>query len=118
MGRLTKQSNWAEISSTDWTEAVGDDAAGFVYTQQDYDWQGRPTVFTHQDGTTTRSISYDGCGCAGGQKVVFIDEMGRRREQNFDIFGRMWRERTYNWGGSNETGIYSTTTNIYNRRIQ
>ena len=28
---------------------VGDDAAGMYYTQQTYDWQGRPLVTTNPD---------------------------------------------------------------------
>jgi hypothetical protein len=117
MGRLYVQNNWAEVAGSDWREAAGDDAAGWFWTIQTYDWQGRPTVFTNQDGTT-RSISYEGCGCAGGQMAAFTDEMGRRREQNFDILGRVWRERTYNWGGSNGNNVYSTTINTYNTRDQ
>ena len=115
MGRLVEQTNPTEINGS-W-QPTGDDAAGWAWSYQDYDSQGRPTVTTNQDGTT-KSISYEGCGCAGGQKVVLTDELGRRREQNFDILGRMWRERTYNWGGSNETGIYTTTTSTYNVRDQ
>src|SRR5262245_19999257 len=114
MGRLSRQSNPTEIN-VNW-EPAGDDA-GWAWSSQAYDWQGRSTVSTNQDGTTS-SVSYEGCGCAGGQKVVLIDEVGRRREQSFDILGRMWRERTYNWGGSNETGIYTTSTNTYNIRDQ
>jgi YD repeat-containing protein len=115
MGRLARQTNPTEVAGN-WVPA-GDDAAGWVWSYQAYDWKARPTVSTNQDGTT-RSISYEGCGCAGGQKVVLTDEMERRKEQNFDILGRMWRERTYNWGGANETGTYSTTTNTYNIRDQ
>ena len=115
MGRLSRQSNPTEVNG-DW-ETAGDDEAGRAWGSQTYDWQWRPTFSTNQDGST-RSISYEGCGCAGGQKVVVTDEMGRRREQSFDILGRMWRERTYNWGGSGETGIYTTTTNTYNVRDQ
>jgi YD repeat-containing protein len=111
MGRLARQSNLTETDE-DW-EPAGDDAGGWAWRERTYDWQGRPTIMQNQDGTT-RLMSYEGCGCAGGAKVVTIDEVGRRREQNYDVLGRMWRERTYHWGGSNETGIYTTTTNTYN----
>ena len=115
MGRLAWQSNPTEIDD-DW-EPAGDDVAGWAWSHQQYDWMGRPTDTQSQDGGI-RSVSYEGCGCAGGQKVVLIDELGRRREQNFDVLKRMWRERTYHVGGANETGIYTTTTYTYNARDQ
>ncbi len=115
MGRLARPNNWAEIDA-DW-QAAGDDAGGTGQTYQVYDWQGRPTVLTNQD-LTTKSISYAGCGCAGGQLVTYTDEMGRRREQEYDILGRVRKERTYHYGGSNGNDVYSTTTYTYNTRSQ
>ncbi len=64
MGRAVKQSNPAEINES-WVPA-GDDSAGWLYTQQTYDWQGRPRITTNTDGTT-KEASYGGCGCAGGE---------------------------------------------------
>ena len=49
MGRAKQQSNPTEIAGN-WVPA-GDDAAGWIYRQQTYDWQGRPLVTTNQDGT-------------------------------------------------------------------
>ena len=78
VGRPIKQSNPTETSvsisgvSIDpyaWAFAGDDDAAsgglGWLYTQQTYDWKGRPLVTTNTDGTM-KEASYTGCGCAGG----------------------------------------------------
>ena len=40
MGRAWKVSNPTEVNSS-WVPS-GDDAAGIYYTQQTYDWKGRP----------------------------------------------------------------------------
>ena len=124
MGRLARQTNPTEITNptgggVNWTPAGDDEAAGLVWSYQSYDWQNRPTVYTNQDGTT-RSISYNGCGCAGGQVVTFIDEMQRKRDQTYDVLGRLWRERTYydNIGTPEPYDLYTTTTNTYNVRDQ
>src|SRR5205085_8977433 len=84
VGRLWKQSNPTEING-DWVP-VGDDAAGFNYTQQTYDWKGRPLITTNPD-STTKEASYAGCGCAGGEVVTLTDEgtidagVAKRRQQ-------------------------------------
>ena len=101
MGRMSVPTNWTEINGS-WAP-TGDDP-GYSYTIQAFDWNGRPTVFTNQDGVT-RETSYHGCGCAGGQIATFVDEAGRRRDQTSDILGRMVRERVYNWGGSNGSNV-------------
>ncbi|HKR59587.1 MAG TPA: S8 family serine peptidase, partial [Pyrinomonadaceae bacterium] len=64
MGRLWWQSNPAEMTGS-WVPTA-DDAAGWVWTTQAYDWKGRPTVTTLPDGAT-RENTYGGCGCAGGE---------------------------------------------------
>ncbi|MGH9802841.1 MAG: hypothetical protein ACRD82_20945, partial [Blastocatellia bacterium] len=76
MGRQSQVSNPTEINST-WNPA-GDDVVsggngGWRWSQQSYDWQGRPLVSTNQDGTTSIA-SYTGCGCAGGNDVTVQDE--------------------------------------------
>lgn len=71
MGRAVQQSNATEIN-TGWIP-TGDDAAGWRYTQQTYDWKGRPLITTNTDGTT-KEASYSGCGCAGGEVVTLTDE--------------------------------------------
>ncbi len=55
MGRAIKTSNPAEITEA-WIP-TGDDVAGWLYTQQSYDWQGRPLITTNPDATT-REASY------------------------------------------------------------
>ncbi|HEY3579821.1 MAG TPA: Ig-like domain-containing protein, partial [Pyrinomonadaceae bacterium] len=68
MGRVIKTSNPTETTAlgndpNQWTP-TGDDAT-WIYTEQTYDWKGRPLVTTNQDATN-RTVSYTGCGCAGG----------------------------------------------------
>ena len=111
MGRIKKASNPAEITSG-WVPA-GDDAAGWLYTQQTYDWQGRPLVTTNPDNTT-REASYAGCGCAGKAVVTLTDEAGRRQKVYSDVLGRQVKAEVLNW---NDTP-YSTRTNTYNARDQ
>ena len=106
MGRLWKQSNPIEITAS-WSP-TGDDSA-WVYTQQTYDWKGRPLVTTNTDGTT-RDNTYGGCGCAGGEVVTVRDEAGRRRRLTMDVVGRLSKVEELNF---NQT-VYSTTTYGYN----
>jgi YD repeat-containing protein len=113
MGRASQTSNPAEMNGS-WTPS-GDDAAGWVWTQQAYDWKGRPTVTTNPDGTT-KSATYGGCGCAGGEVVTIRDEMGRQQRVTSDILGRAWKTEVLDWSPSQT--VYSTTTNTYNARDQ
>ena len=107
MGRMMKQSNPAEIDGS-WNP-YGDDAAGWLYTQQSYDWKGRPRITTNADGTQ-RSASYDGCGCAGGEVVTLTDEVGRQQKVYSDPVGRQWKTEVLNWDGT----VYSTTEETLN----
>jgi len=111
MGRLWHQTNPAEMNSN-WAPA-GDDAAGWVWTYQNYDWKGRPTVTTFPDGST-RENSYGGCGCAGGEVTTVRDERGRRRKLTMDVLGRLKQVDELNW----DTSVYSTTAYSYNARDQ
>jgi YD repeat-containing protein len=126
MGRVIKTSNPTETSASgtpsQWTTAGDDAAAGWIYTEQTYDWKGRPLVTTNQDGTT-KTASYSGCGCAGGEVVTLTDE-GRvdngvttRREQKIysDVLGRTIKNEMLNWQGGS---VYATTVNTYNARDQ
>jgi YD repeat-containing protein len=120
MGRAKKQSNPTEITSA-WQPA-GDDVAGWLYTQQTYDWKGRPLVTTNTDGTT-KEASYTGCGCAGGKIATLTDEgtidggVAKRRQQKVysDILGRTVKTEVLNWQGGS---VYATTVNTYNGRDQ
>jgi hypothetical protein len=80
MGRTSQQSNPAEMTSA-WVPA-GDDVSGWVWTQQTYDWKGRPLLTTNADGTT-KAATYGGCGCAGGEVVTIRDELSRRQRSRF-----------------------------------
>jgi RHS repeat-associated protein len=108
MGRLAQQSNPTEMNSQ-WLAAGDDVVAGWIYTLQAYDWKGRPTVTTNSDNTQ-RTMTYGGCGCAGGQVVTSRDEAGRQRRTTADILGRLAEVEELNWNGS----VYATTTYAYN----
>jgi YD repeat-containing protein len=113
MRRVVQSSNPTEIDSA-WQPA-GDDAVGWVWTNQQYDWKGRPTVTTNPDGTT-KLATYGGCGCAGGEVVTLRDEMGRQQRVISDILGRTWKTEVLEWYPSQT--VYSTTINTYNARDQ
>jgi YD repeat-containing protein len=120
MGRLIRQTNPTEIN-VGWVAAGEDAAAGWVWTYQAYDWQGRPTVSTNQDGTT-RSISYEGCGCSGGDVVTLTDEgtlvngtLKQRKQKIYhDVLGRVVKTEIYDWNNN----VFTTTTQAYNVRDQ
>lgn len=120
LGRAWKVSNPTEVNNS-WVPK-GDDAAGIYYTQQTYDWNGRPLVTTNPDGTT-KEASYAGCGCAGGAVVTLTDEgavdagVPKRRQQRIyaDALGRTVKTELLNWQGGS---VYSTTVNTYNVRDQ
>jgi YD repeat-containing protein len=119
MGRVRLQSNPTEITGI--FVPAGDDAAGWFYTQQTYDWKGRPLVTTNPDGTP-KSASYSACGCAGSEVTTLSDEgtlvngVVKYRQQKIysDVLGRAAKTEVLNWDGS----VYSTTANIYNARDQ
>ncbi|HEU4835592.1 MAG TPA: discoidin domain-containing protein, partial [Pyrinomonadaceae bacterium] len=126
MGRVIKTSNPTETSASgtpfQWN-TVGDDAsAGWIYTQQTYDWKNRPRVTTNQDGTT-KTILYAGCGCAGGQVTTLSDEgtidggIAKRRQKKIysDVLGRTVKTEYLNWEGGS---VYSATVQTYNARDQ
>lgn len=120
-GQAVKKSNPTETTAsgnpTGWA-ASGDDAtanggAGWVYTQQAYDWKGRPTLTINPDAST-KELSYDGCGCAGGEVITTKDEVGRSQRVISDILGRASKSEVLNWDGT----VYSTIINTYNARDQ
>ncbi|HKG97944.1 MAG TPA: hypothetical protein VKA97_09030, partial [Pyrinomonadaceae bacterium] len=120
MSRARKQSNPTEVDNA-WVPR-GDDSAGIYYTQQTYDWQGRPLVTTNPDGTT-KEASYAGCGCAGGTVTTLTDEgtidagVAKRRQQRIysDVLGRTTKTELLNWQGGS---VYSATVTGYNARDQ
>jgi YD repeat-containing protein len=106
-----KQSNPTEVNNS-WVP-VGDDSVGIYYTQQTYDWQGRPRVTTNTD-TSTSEATYSGCGCAGGAMVTVTDGVGRKQKLYNDVLGRQLKMEVLNANGT----VYSTRTNTYNARDQ
>jgi YD repeat-containing protein len=126
MGRAIKTSNPTETTATgtpfQWNTDGDDESAGWIYTEQTYDWKGRPLVTTNQDGTT-KTISYTGCGCAGGQVATLTDEgtidsgTAKRRQKKIysDVLGRTRKTEFLNWQGGS---IYSARVNSYNVRNQ
>jgi len=116
MGRLTRQSNPAEVTAS-WAFA-GEDTA-WVYTLQTYDWKGRPLKTTNTD-LSTSEYDYGGCGCAGGEVVSTRDEVGRRQRVTYDELGRPRKTQIFTQQDKNvaftispsETP-YSTVTNSY-----
>jgi RHS repeat-associated protein len=116
MGRVIEQSNPTEIVSSNgsWTPAGDDAAVGWHAVQQTYDWKGRPLQTTNPD-STTRVLSYGGCGCAGGEVTTATDEKGRQRLYTKDSLGRLVQVQELDPAHG---AVYSTTTYIYNPRDQ
>ncbi len=113
LGRAVEYSNPTEINVATGAPTGDDAATGVVWTLQAYDWQGRPTVTTNPDGSTTE-LTYAGCGCAGGEAVTARDERGRRRKLYNDGMGRLAKVEELNWNQS----VYATTSYTYNGRDQ
>jgi YD repeat-containing protein len=107
MGRVLKQSNPSEINVS-WVPS-GDDAAGWLYTQETYDWKGRALVTTNTD-TTQKTATYGGCGCAGGEVVTLQDEVGRKQRSTTDVLGRQLKVEVLKADGT----TYSTVVTDYN----
>jgi YD repeat-containing protein len=126
MGLVAKTSNPTETNAvgapSQWAAAGDDAASGWLFTEQSFDWKGRPLVTTNPD-LTTKTASYAGCGCAGGQVVTLTDEgtldggVTKRRQQKIysDVLGRTIKTEVLNWQGGS---VYSTVVNTYNARDQ
>ena len=123
MGRVIKTSNPTETGASgapsQWNTAGDDAAADWIYTEQTYDWSGRPLVTINPSitgnpaNTTTKQVSYTGCGCAG-EVVTLTDERGRTQRMYSDVLGRRVKLEVLNWDGS----VYTSTVNSYNARDQ
>ena len=140
LGRVKRQSVPTEITVPNannpetWTPS-GDDNRGtgvWLWTHQKYDWKGRVVRKINTDGTDSSTlndsdvlISYEGCGCAGGQVTTIESERvpipnttnyARRKQRIYeDILGRTVKTEAFEWDGST---VYSTVTNTYNGRDQ
>ncbi len=134
MGRILKTSNPVETSAigddpAQWQLVEGDLGSSWFYTQYTYDWKGRPRITTNTDGTT-KSVTYEGCGCAGGEAVTLNDEgtiingvtKTRQKKIYSDVLGRTFKTEVWNFEGSGPGGtgraLYSTTVTTYNVRDQ
>ncbi|HKG45448.1 MAG TPA: S8 family serine peptidase [Pyrinomonadaceae bacterium] len=106
VGQVIEQTNVTEVNSS-WVPA-GNDSAGFLSITQTYDWKGRPLVTTNQDDTT-KTLTYSGCGCAGGEVVTILDEISRKQKFYSDVFGRSVKTEVY----SDPTTVNSTVVTTY-----
>ena len=119
MGRAIQQSNPTDTSASGWPwQPTGDDSLqsggfGWRYTQQTYDWKGRPLITTNTDGTQ-KEASYSACGCAGSEVVTLEDEVGRKQKVYSDALGRQWKTEILNW----DSTVYATTVKTFNARDQ
>src|SRR5262245_9496795 len=109
MGRVVEWSRPTEISNVTWVP-TGDDS-GYFFSQQAYDWNGRPTIKTDEIFKTS-SRTYNGCGCAGADDTLFTDEMGRRQKIYRDVFGRTTTTEVLRQNNS----VYSSTVTAYEVR--
>lgn len=133
LGRVKRQSVPTEVSvsGSTWTPSGDDATRGWLWTYQKYDWKGRVVRKINTDGTDSSTlndsdvlISYEGCGCAGGQVTTIESERvpygtssyARRKKKVYeDILGRTSKTESFEWDG---TTVYSTNTATYNGRDQ
>jgi YD repeat-containing protein len=116
MGRAMMQSNPTETNAA-WNPSANpsaDDSAGYTYTQQTYDWKGRPLETRHLTDGSVKYASYAGCGCAGGEVVTLTDEVGRQQRVYSDSLGRQWKTEVLN----GDSSVYSTSETTLNARDQ
>jgi len=119
MGRVSRQSNPTETTGN--LTPTGDDAGGWIYTQQTYDWKGRSLRTLHETDGTFTEASYAGCGCAGGEVTTLTDEVGRQQKIYADALGRPWKTEVLNWPDPNNQNVrtvYATTETTLNARDQ
>ena len=124
MGRVIKTSNPTETSAVgspfSWVTAGDDASAGWIYVEQTYDWKDRPLVTTNPSitsnpaETTSKQISYSGCGCAGGEVSTITDEVGRVQKIYKDVLGRAFKVEILN----PDSTTYATTVKSFNPRDQ
>ncbi|HEY5883278.1 MAG TPA: hypothetical protein VIT88_01245 [Pyrinomonadaceae bacterium] len=122
MSRVIKTSNPTETDTdgppSRWKATGDDQEAGWLYTHQTYDWNGRRLITTNQDGTS-KTASYTGCGCAGGDVTTLTDEMNRQQKVYSDVFGRAWKIEVLTVPDANQNrDVYSTNVAVYNSRDQ
>jgi hypothetical protein len=111
MGRVYLSSNPTEVSNS-WNYVGGDDNGGYIWSQQTYDWKGRPKVTTNPDNSY-KTYDYGGCGCTGEATVTVTDEVGRKTRSISDAFldhtMQVSKTEVLNMDG---TTVYSTTATV------
>jgi YD repeat-containing protein len=107
MGRAVKGSNPTEMNNH-W-QSAGDDSAGWLFSQQTYDWKGRPLVSYNTD-LTSSSVSYEGCGCAGSAIATMTDEAGHQQKVYHDSLGRETKIEVLD----ENHNVYTSHTTSYN----
>ena len=125
-GRVKRQTTPTETLFINGTyQPAGDDAAnmpgrsadGWLWTSSEYDWKSRVVKSINTDGTF-KTISYTGCGCAGGEITTIEGEQlaeGKRKQKIYaDSFGRTYKTEILDWQGN----IYKTVVDYYNERDQ
>jgi hypothetical protein len=137
MGRMAKQSAVAETSvsisgapinpyswSAQGIDATENNGFGWLYVSRTFDWKGRPLLTTNTDGTTT-NVSYEGCGCAGGEVATLTDEgtlvngVNKTRQQKTyrDVVGRIVKTEIWDFDGSGPSGsgrqLYATSITTF-----
>ncbi|MGB7203636.1 MAG: hypothetical protein WBD16_15425, partial [Pyrinomonadaceae bacterium] len=139
LGQVKRSSVPTEISVPNannpdtWAPAGDDYTRGWLWTYQKYDWKGRVVRKINTDGTDSPTlnnsdvlISYEGCGCAGGEVTTVQSELvprddqptvnARRTQKTYtDILGRAYKTEVMGWDGST---VFTTTVNSFNGRDQ
>jgi YD repeat-containing protein len=123
LGQVKRRSVPTEID-TNWNPAGDDAVRGWLWTATEYDWKSRVTRQVNTDGTDSL-ISYEGCGCAGGQITTVQGELVPRDDQPTvnarriqkvyaDTLGRNYKTELLDWDGN----VYKTNLNAFNSRDQ
>lgn len=136
LGRLKRQSVPTETNSS--FAPAGDDSAGPLWTHFKYDWMGRVIRKIDTDGVDSPTlndsdvlISYEGCGCAGGNvttvkgpvttavDIAGVTQTTKRRTQKAydDILGRTFKTESWDLDGAGPAP-YSTVKTTFNGRDQ
>lgn len=123
LGRVKRSTVPTEVDSS-WNKAGDDATRDWLWASQEYDWKGRTTRKVNSDGTD-KLISYEGCGCAGGEIATTQSEsvprddqpnINARRTQKLyqDILGRTYKAELLDW----DSNVYSTILTEFNGRDQ
>jgi len=104
--RSTVPTEVADAAAPPWNPTGDDATRGWLWNEQVYDWKDRVVREVNTDGTD-RLMSYQGCGCAGGEVMTMQSEIvprddnptqSARRSQRIyqDIPGRNFKMEVLN----------------------